>query len=82
MFITITVEECRENGLKFIARKKCRKRAMRENSADGFVIKEEAYLDFDGLLFTSFKLLLTVIKLHKYQTTIILCAGYPYNITL
>jgi hypothetical protein len=55
---------------------------MRENTADGFVIKEEAYLGFDDLLFTSFKLLLTVIKLHKYQTTIIRCGGYSHNITL
>jgi hypothetical protein len=55
---------------------------MRENSADGFVIKKEDYLDFYDLLFTSFKLLLTVIKLHKYQTAIILCGAYPCNITL
>jgi len=54
---------------------------VRENSADGSVIKEEAYLDFDDLLFTSFELFLTVIKMHHYQTTI-LCAGHPYNTIL
>ena len=42
--------------------KKYWKREMRENSADGFIISGEVYLDFDDLLFTSFTLLLTVIK--------------------
>ena len=61
--------------------KKYWKREMSENSADGFVINGEVYLDFDDLLSTSFTLLLTVIKMHPYQTisTIILCGGYPYN---
>jgi hypothetical protein len=62
--------------------KKYWKREMKENSADGFVIKDEANLDFDDLLFTSFILFLTVTKMHQYQTTITLCGGHPYNTIL
>ena len=81
-YIKITVEKCKETGLKFITRKKYWKSEVRENSAYGFNIKKEAYLDIDDLLFTSFKLLLTVTKMHQYQTTIILCPGYPYRTIL